>query len=143
MDALAATLATIEKTPTPLSAFLASLPGSWEMQIFYGLMISGSAGMIAHYLLKWARDEIKGNLFCYLWENKKSTCLSFFTFVGVAVGAIATGAFTGEHGGFVGWKMVFWMGVTNGFTIDAIVNRTERARWDIRERKAKMNGGPP
>jgi hypothetical protein len=57
LDAIAATVtAAIERTPTPLSEFIAGLPGSWEMQIFYGLMLSGFAGMLAHYFLKWARD---------------------------------------------------------------------------------------
>lgn len=140
-DALASTIALVERQPTPLAVFLASLPGSWEVQLFYGLMLSGTAGMVAHYLLKWARDEIQGNLFCYLWLNKKSTCLSLFTYIGISIGAIASGAFTGEYGGFVGWKVVFWMGATNGFTIDAIVNRTRRAEWDFRKRIAKTRSG--
>lgn len=123
-----------ERAPQSLWEFLAALPGSWELQLFYGLMISGTAGQLAHYAVKWARDEIRGSLPCYLWQNKKSTALSFFTFIGVAVTAIASGAFTGDHGGFVGWKMVFWMGVTNGFTIDAIVNKTARAQWSQLER---------
>jgi hypothetical protein len=132
--------ATLENTPTPLSHFLASLPGSWEMQIFYGLMLSGSCGMFAHYALKWARNEIKGSLFCYFSNNFRSTCLSFFTFIGIAVAAIASGAFVTEHGAFIGWKMVFWMGLTNGFTIDAIVNKTSRAQWSNREREVKTSG---
>lgn len=126
-----------DTAPESLYAFLCALPGSFEAQLFYGLMISGTAGQFAHYALKWARDEIRGNLVCYLWINKKSTALAFFTFVGIAVTAIASGAFTGQYGGFVGWKMVFWMGVTNGFTIDAIVNKTERARWTLRERQVR------
>lgn len=127
-----------ERAPQTLWEFLAALPGSWELQLFYGLMISGTAGQFAHYAVKWARDEIRGNLACYLWENKKSTALAFFTFVGIAVTAIASGAFTGDHGGFVGWKMVFWMGVTNGFTIDALVNKTARAEWSQLERVVKQ-----
>lgn len=123
--------------PQSLYSFLTELPGTFEAQLFYGLMISGTGGQVAHYALKWARDEIRGNLFCYLWENKKSTALAFFTFIGIALTAIASGAFTGEYGGFVGWKMVFWMGVTNGFTIDAIVNKTERVRWSPGERLDK------
>lgn len=126
------------RDPQTLMEFLTALPGSWELQLFYGLMISGTVGQIAHYAVKWARDEIAGNLFCYLWENKKTTALAFFTFIGIAITAIASGAFQGEYGGFVGWKMVFWMGVTNGFTIDALVNKTARAEWSPIERVAKQ-----
>jgi hypothetical protein len=131
------------KGPQPLGEFLRSLPGSLEMQLFWGLMIAGTAGMLAHYLLKWARDEIKGGLFPYFAQNVKSTALSFFSYVGIAVTAIASGAFTGEYGGFVGWKIVFWMGITNGFTIDAIVNRTGRAEWSPVERLSKTEGVKP
>jgi hypothetical protein len=132
-----------DKGPQSLGDFLRALPASFEMQLFYGLMIAGSAGMLAHYLLKWARDEIKGGLLCYFANNVKSTALSFFSYVGLAVTAIASGAFIGEYGGFVGWKMVFWMGVTNGFTIDAIVNRTQRAEWSPVERLSKTEGVKP
>lgn len=138
LAALAAeAIATIERTPTPLSVFLASLPGSWEMQLFYGLMLSGTCGMLAHYAVKWARDEIKGGLFTYFRTNLKSTALSFFGFIGIAIGFIASNAFTGDLGGFVGWKLVLWTGINTGFTIDAIVNKTPRAEWTRDERTIK------
>jgi hypothetical protein len=136
VDAVAATIA--EHTPTPLSEFLSGLPGSWEMQLFYGLMLSGTLGMLAHYVLKWARDEIKGNLFCYWIVNGKKTLLSFLTFTGIAATAVMNNAFVTEYGGFVGWKLVLWMGWTNGLVIDVIVNRTDRARWSIHERQRKV-----
>lgn len=126
-----------ERTPTPLAEFLASLPGSWEMQLFYGLMLSGTAGMLAHYILKWARDEIKGNLFCYWIANGKKTILSFLTFTGIAWAAAFNGAFTTEFGGFVGWKIVLSWGWGIGLAIDVIVNRTDRARWTLIERSLR------
>lgn len=137
LDALAATMAAIEKTPTPLSVFLASLPGSWEMQIFYGLMLSGTVGMVAHYFLKWARDEIKGSLFCHLWINKKKALLSLATFSTMAWTAAFNGAFIGDFGGFVGWKMVLSWGWGIGLSIDVIVNKSDRARWTLVERLAR------
>lgn len=137
-NANAQTLA--QKDPQTLGEFLAAVPGSWEAQIFVGLMLAGFIGMAAHYLLKWARGDIKGSLICYFAQNLRSTILSVFTYIGIALTAIASGAFTGEYGGFVGWKTVFWLGITNGFTIDAIVNRTERARWTHTERQVKVNG---
>jgi hypothetical protein len=117
-----------ERLPAPLSVFLASLPGSWEMQLFYGLMMSGVCGMLAHYVLKWARDEIKGSLFCYWKNNVKRTVLSFLTFTSIAVAAVMNNAFITDLGGFVGWKMVLWMGWSNGLIIDVLVNKTDRAR---------------
>lgn len=114
--------------------WLRALPGSFEAQLFIGLVIAGCIGMFSHYALKWARGEIKESLPCHWWINRRSTALSFFTYVGVAVGAISSGAFVTDFGAFVGWKMVFWMGITNGFTIDAIANRTKRAEWTPAER---------
>jgi hypothetical protein len=134
-NANAQTLA--QKDPQGLWEFLSALPSAWETQLFIGLMIAGGVGMFSHYALKWAREEIKENLLCHLAHNYKSTLLSIFTYIGIAVTAIASQAFTGEYGGFVGWKTVFWLGITNGFTIDAIVNKTERARWTPIEREVK------
>ena len=122
-----------EKEPATLSVFLASLPGTWEMQLFYGLMLSGTVGMLAHYVLKWARDEIKGSLFCYWRNNGKRTVLSFLTFTGVAATAVMNNAFITDLGGFVGWKMVLWMGWSNGLIIDVLVNKSDRARWTKEE----------
>lgn len=120
--------------------WLRALPGSFEAQLFVGLMIAGTVGMFAHYALKWARGEVRGNLLCYLWTAKQSTALSFFTYIGVAIGAISSGAFVTDYGAFVGWKIVFWMGITNGFTIDAIANKTARAEWSPIERAVKAKG---
>lgn len=117
--------------------WLRALPGSFEAQLFIGLMLAGTLGMIAHYSLKWARGEIRGNLLCYLWTSKRTTALSLFTYIGVAIGAISSGAFVSDYGAFVGWKLVMWMGITNGFTIDAIANKTARAEWSPVERVNK------
>ncbi len=131
-----------EQAPQTLWQFLALFPASFEAQLFMGLMLAGTVGMIAHYALKWARGEIKGSLFCYLADNFRSTVLSFFTYVGIAVTAIAGGAFVDAIGGFVGWKLVLWMGISNGFTIDAVVNRTTRAIWSPMERHEKLKDAP-
>lgn len=136
---LAPTIA--EQQPESLWQFLQALPKSREAELFWGLMIGGTIGMIGHYVLKWTRNEIVENLFVYLWINKRSTLYSFFSYVGVAIAAIGSNAFTVDvlvlgikKQVFVGWKVVLWMGVTNGFTIDAIVNRTKRAEWDWNKR---------
>ena len=130
----AAVIATVERTPTRLSDFLASLPGTWEMQIFYGLMLSGFGGMLAHYLLKLARKEITGNPVCYFIGNWRTALLSLLVFTGMAWTAAFNGMFMAEYGGFVGWKMVLSWGWSVGLSIDVFVNRTERERWDIEKR---------
>lgn len=129
-----------EQAPQTLWQFLALFPGSFEAQLFLGLMMAGTVGMFCHYALKWARGEIKGGLLCYFADNFRSTVLSFFTYVGVAITAIGGGAFLDAGGVFIGWKMVLWMGISNGFTIDAVVNRTTRAIWSRAERDAKIGG---
>lgn len=128
---------TLTPQPQSLVDFLLELPAAFGTQLFAGLLLAGTIGMLAHYALKWARGEIRINLFCYLWIHRRSTLLSFFTYVGAALTAIQTNAFFGEGGLFVGWKMVFWLGLSNGFTIDAIVNRTRRAEWTASERFAR------
>lgn len=137
-DAIAAAL---ERAPTPLAEFLAGLPGSWDMQIFYGLMLSGLGGMLAHYLLKLARKEITGNPLCYFIANWRTALLSLLVFTGMAWTAAFNGMFMGELGGFVGWKMVLSWGWSVGLSIDVFVNRTERERWDLAQRIALKRKG--
>jgi MFS family permease len=133
-----------EKAPQDLAEYLLAFPGSFEAQLMIGLTIAGVIGMSAHYVVKWARREIEENLFCYMWHNRRSTFASFCAYISVAIGAIIGDAFMGELGGFVGWKVVFWMGISNGFAIDAIVNKTERARWTptLRKKITKRAGSP-
>jgi hypothetical protein len=51
--------------------------------------------------------------------------------------AAFNGAFTGDFGGFVGWKMVLSWGWGIGLSIDVIVNKSDRARWSLVERLAR------
>ncbi len=144
-DAVAQTIATIERTPTSLSVFLANIPGSWEAQIFMGLMLSGLLGMGAHYLVKWSRGEIKENLFCYAVSNGRKLLLSLLTTTGLAITAVMNDFFIADFGGFVGWKIVLWTGAETGFFIDVIMSKTDRARWSYEERivrrKPRNEGG--
>lgn len=127
------------EAPDSLWHFLINLPTTMEAQLFYGLMLAGSLGMIANYIVRWARNEIAGSLLAYLIEqNPRGTVLSLCTYTGVAIGAIATGAFTaGPSATFVGWGWVLWMGATNGFMIDNIANAGRRAVWTPEKRAQK------
>lgn len=125
--------------PESLWHFLSALPSTMEAQIFYALMLSGSLGMMASYLMKWSQGQISGNLFGYLFgSNLRATCLSFFTYTGACMTAIYAGAFhVTEAAVFVGWGHVVWLGALNGFGIDAIVNKGQRAVWTTEQRQAK------
>lgn len=119
--------------------FLTQLPQSMEAQLLYGLVIAGIVGMIANYTVKWARGDIAGSLFAYLFlQNVRATLLSFFGFVSLAITSIAAGIFTGENGGFVGWANVLWFGLTNGFAVDAIANKGQKAVWSD-EKRAQLS----
>jgi hypothetical protein len=125
--------------PESLWHFLQALPATMEAQLFYGLMLAGTLGMIANYIVRWARKEIEGSLLAYLMEqNPRGTVLSLCTYTGVAIGAIAATAFTiGPGNTFVGWGWVLWMGATNGFMIDNITNKGQRAEWTPEQRAAR------
>lgn len=123
-----------------LWTFLSQLPASTEAQMFYALMMAGTVGMAAHYIVKWARKEIDGSLFAYLFrDNPRGTLLSFCTYTGLAIAAIYADAFhVGDTRTFVGWGMVLWLGAFNGFTIDAIANKGQRPVWTPSKRRQEQ-----
>ena len=119
--------------------YLATFPGSFEAQLFSALLLSGSLGMIGNYMVKWAKNEIEGSLWCYLFHsNVRLTVLAFLSFIGLSITSISAGIFVLE-GKFIGWPAVIWFGATNGFTVDAIVNKGTRQNWTAAERDAKLN----
>lgn len=124
--------------PADLWHFLMNLPVTMEAQLFYALMLAGTLGMLASYVMKWAKGEIGACLGEYLFkQNLRSTVLSVATYTGTAMAAIYAGAFfVGDQSVFVGWGMVMWLGALNGFGIDAIVNKGQRAVWTPEQRKA-------
>jgi hypothetical protein len=123
--------------------FLGQLPGTIEAQQLYALLISGCLGISANYLLKWARQEIAGSLWQYLFkDNARGTVLSVASFIGLAITSIAAGVFTAEAGAYVGWTTVMWFGLTNGFAVDAIANKGTRAPWTDEQREAKTKEAP-
>lgn len=126
--------------PESLLHFLASLPSTFEAQLFYALIAAGTLGMMANYAVKWAKNEIAGDLLDYLLQNKRATALSFFTYVGISLAAIYGKSFTvTEADVFVGWGMVFWLGLLNGFGIDSIVNKGQRPVWTPEQRAQKSD----
>ena len=127
------------EAPADFWHFLVNLPLTQEAQLFYALMLSGTLGMIASYVMKWAKGEIGACLGQYLFkQNLRSTVLSVATYTGTAMASIYADAFhVGDQAVFVGWGMVMWLGALNGFGIDAIVNKGKRAVWTPEKRAAK------
>lgn len=127
-----ATEVQITQLPAPsisLWKFLAALPASMEAQIFYGLMLSGTIGMAAHYFTRWAKGEIGGSLITYLFDSyARRTALAASILIGMSVTAISSNVFVTESGTFVGWLNVIWFGLSNGFASDSIANKGEPAK---------------
>lgn len=135
-DAIAATQAAIQDQT--LEAFIRAFLAGPELRVFLMLMAAGSMGMIANWLVKWARGEIKGGLLTYLFrDNPRSTALSFFTYTGAVLAAMQADVVHVAGGVFIGWANVAWLGATNGYFIDNIINKGERAVWTTEERAAR------
>lgn len=134
----APTIADIKaNAPEGLWQFLSALPASFEAQLFYGLLIFGLIGMTANYFQRWARDEIQGNLVCYLFlQHPKRTLLSFMSYIGLVAAAISTGVFKVD-GQFVGWYNVIWIALTTAFTVDVLGNKGETKVWSPAARAEK------
>ena len=116
--------------------YLATLPGSFEAQLLYALIMAGTFGMTGNWLSKWAKNEIEGSLWCYLFHaSVRRTLLSFLSFIGASAAAIGAGIFVTGEGHFVGWSNVLWFGFTNGFAVDAIVNKGNRFPWSPEARE--------
>jgi hypothetical protein len=104
--------------------FLTALPASMEAQIFYGLMLAGLLGMVAHYFKSWVYKQIEGSLARYLFiDHPRRTLAALLVLVSAALGALASNVFMGDDGQFVGWLNVMWNGALAGFGADAVANK--------------------
>ena len=56
-------------------------------------LFCGLLGIIAHYAKNWAKGEIEGDLFCYLFlDHPKQTLAVFISFLVSAAALLATGS---------------------------------------------------
>lgn len=116
-----------------LRAVLVSRP----MAQFWVLVLFGTVGMAGNYLWKWLRDEITGSLWNYLTRQyPKRTALAYATFIGYAATTVLSPVLDGA-----GWGVVVNLGLTTGFAIDALVNKSDRQVWTAQER-ADMRKDP-
>jgi hypothetical protein len=119
--------------PETLWHFLEQLPSSLEAQQFYGLLIAGTLGIIAHYVMKYLYGEV-------LFRKRfKRVLASWLMFVGSCAGLVAAGVFTTDSDGFTGWFSVLIQGFTAGLGIDAIANKSSKEVWS-EEKRAEITG---
>lgn len=124
--------------------FLAGLPATMEAQILMALMLAGILGSVAHYLTRWAKNEIKGDLLSYLFiDNPRRSLLSAILLFSELVGEIGTGIFTSADGVFVGWGLVLLSGLKSGYAIDSIANKAERPAWTDEQRQSNAEASQP
>lgn len=103
--------------------YIAAIPSSMEFQIVMGLALAGVIGMLASWLLKWARGQA-GPLWHYLFTDKvRFTVLAASSYIGVCAGAVTADIFTSKSGEFVGWANVLWFGISNAFGLDLAANK--------------------
>lgn len=94
-----------------LPVFLMRLPASFEAQVFYGLFLSGLAGMIGSWLWKWSQGEADAHHF-----TARYAVGQWLWLVGASIAAIMTVGFQTEGGEFFGWLSVMWAGGFAGFS---------------------------
>ena len=85
------------------------------------LMLSLAAviGMLAHYVKKWGRKEITGNLFDYLVvDYPGNTIAALMTLAAAIVAIVATGQLTSMQP-----PAIMALGFGAGWTIDSGVNK--------------------
>ena len=137
----APTVAQVKQGPGSLWDFLLQLPATTEAQIFYGLVIGCLAGMLVHYVQKWASQEISGGLLDYLFfQYPRHTVLAVIAIGTWSAGEVASGIFVVD-GTFVGWALVLLSGVKTGYMGDALINKAV-PRTSSEAGQSVSNGGP-
>lgn len=134
-------LATATKLSEPMSfwMFLSSTFSSVNTQVTIWAFVCCTAGLGTHYLVRWAKDEIVGSLWCYLFhQSLKRTVLSLLGCASSIVVLVTTQAFYTE-GVFVGWWTVSYMSFGAGYIVDNAINKGERPAWTAAERAVRAD----
>lgn len=89
------------------------------LERFAVFAIVGIGGMIGHYVKKWIRGEIHGNLIAYIFcDHPRQTALAVATFLGTA----ASLALTGQLDTLTVGNLIV-TAITTGYTVDSAVNK--------------------
>lgn len=98
------------------------------------LVVAGVLGVCANYAYKWLTEQIAESLWKYLFTDfPRRTLLSFAVYAGWTVIAISTGLVSDS----MPWGALINLGVTTGFSVDALVNKAQRSQWTDEQRAAK------
>lgn len=103
-----------------LWVFATRLPGSFEAQVFYGLFLSGLAGMVGSWLWKWSQGDADLHHFTI-----KYAVGQWLWLIGSSVAAIMTVGFQTEGGEFFGWLSVLWAGGFAGFSGEVKIKKVD------------------
>lgn len=123
--------------PESLWHFLGQLPGSWEAQVWYGLVLGGILGMLGHYIRGRSAGNISGSPIDYFFrDNVWRSVASASAVAGELFAEIGAGLFTTEAGIFVGWGLVIVSGIKSGYGLDSLVNKSSRDAWTPEKRAA-------
>lgn len=94
-------------------------------------------GLFTNYLVRWAKDEIVGSLWCYLMhQTPRRTTLSVFGCIS-AVGTMLSSQTFWTDGNFIGWNKAALICFLAGYAIDNSINKGERPQWTKEERDVK------
>lgn len=87
-----------------------------DLSAFFGL---GMAGMLAHYVKKWARGEIVGNLDDYLFrDHRAATLMAVMSLFGTGASLWLSGQFANlQPGAFV------LLAFSTGWACDSAINK--------------------
>lgn len=133
----APTIAEATAQPESLWHFLATLPTTYEAQLWYGLLLGGLLGMIAHYINGRAKGDIAGSLFDYFFRDNVWRSVGTVSAVAAELFAeIGAGLFTTKEGAFVGWGLVIAAGIKSGYLGDSLLNKGTRPVWTTEKRVA-------
>jgi len=104
--------------------------GQWAVLVAFGFF-----GICANYLYKWLTEQIGGSLWAYLFRDyPRRTMLAFTVYLGWAVMVISTGLIHDQST----WGAIINLGLSNGFMIDALVNKARRSQWTEDKRNGKV-----
>jgi hypothetical protein len=81
---------------------------------------SGFAGMVFHYIKKWARSETSSSMSGYFGkDNVNATMVTLGAFCMAVIGALGAGVITPE----MNFYAVIYAGLTMGFAVDSGFNK--------------------
>lgn len=112
------------KDQETLWTFLLRFPSSFEAQVYYGLILSALAGLLASWAYKWSQGQADG----FKHFSPKYVVQQFLWLNGITLTLIMTTGFTTDSGEFFGWMSVLSSGALSGWAGEVKVAWTPQQR---------------